>query len=294
MALPPLNSFRVFEAVARLGNLAAAAIELHVTTGAVSQQIKTLQGTLGVELFEKRGRQLVLTDAGRGLHQRIAPALGAISDAVQSFQHSARQSPPVIELTLSLPPADGITWLATPLFRFMEENHGIKLRVITASEFSQVDWRQADVAVVYGTPPWSGFWWRQLHGIRLTPVCSPQYLRGERAIHCVADLARHRLLHEDDGAQWRLWLTEAGATMGGMADVYFEDFALVLQAARDGFGVALSDETVSARDLDEGRLVQPLRLSTPAIHNYYCICAEHLRERPEVQALIDWVLSTAR
>ncbi|MCY1382610.1 Glycine cleavage system transcriptional activator [compost metagenome] len=107
------------------------------------------------------------------------------------------------------------------------------------------------------------------------------------------DLARHRLLHEDNGAQWQQWLAEAGYSGTGAADVYFEDFGMVLQAARDGFGVALSDEIVSARDLDEGRLVQPLALSVPAVHNYYCVCTEAKRERPEVMAFIDWLMSTA-
>ncbi|MDT4822046.1 Glycine cleavage system transcriptional activator [compost metagenome] len=293
MALPPLHSIKVFEAVARLGNLAAAAVELHVTTGAVSQQIKALQGSLGVELFEKRGRHLVLTDTGRALQQRIAGALGEITEAVLAVQSSAKQAPEAIELTLSLPPADAVTWLAAPLFRFMEESRAVRLKVIKATQFNQVDWRRADVAVVYGTPPWPGFWWRLLHGIRMVPVCSPQFLRGPQAIRSVEDLARHRLLHEDNGAQWQQWLAEAGYSGTGAADVYFEDFGMVLQAARDGFGVALSDEIVSARDLDEGRLVQPLALSVPAVHNYYCVCTEAKRERPEVMAFIDWLMSTA-
>ncbi|QIH08131.1 MULTISPECIES: LysR substrate-binding domain-containing protein [unclassified Pseudomonas] len=294
MAFPPLNSIKVFESVARLGNLAAAAVELHVTAGAVSQQLKTLQGALAVELFEKRGRQLVLTDAGRVFHQRIAHALTDIGDAVAVLQAPAQAMPGVIELTLSLPPLEGIAWLTPALFHFMEQNLGVKLKVISASYFNQVDWRKADIAVVYGTPPWSGFWWRLLHGIRLVPVCSAQYLRGPRAIRSVADLARHRLLHEDNGAQWGQWLAEAGATLGGLSDVYFEDFGLVLQAAREGFGVALSDELVSVRDLEEGRLVAPLAISSAAVHNYYCVCAESQRARPEVMGLIEWLASTVQ
>lgn len=77
MAQPPLHSFRVFESVARLGSLAAA--ERHVATGTVSQQVKALQASLGVELFEKRGRQLVLT-----------AAMGEITEAVQALQAGVR------------------------------------------------------------------------------------------------------------------------------------------------------------------------------------------------------------
>lgn len=293
MALPPLHSFRVFESVARLGSLAAAAVELHVTTGAVSQQVKSLQSSLGVELFEKRGRQLVLTASGRELQKRVASAMGEITEAVQALRAGNPPEQERVDITLSIPPADGVTWLATPLFRFMEESALVRVSVITAPGMPQVDWRRADVAVVYGTPPWPGFWWRLLHGIRMTPVCSPQYLRGPQAIHEVADLARHRLLHEDDGSQWQQWLTEAGHSRGGAEDIHFEDFGMVLQAARDGFGVALSDETVSQRDLDEGRLVCPLPISVAAVHNYYVVCPEAKRERPVIRAFIDWLLSTA-
>ncbi|MDD0974188.1 LysR substrate-binding domain-containing protein [Pseudomonas fontis] len=293
MALPPLYSFKVFECVARLGSLAAASVELHVTSGAVSQQIKALQGSLGVELFEKRGRQLALTASGRVLQQRVARAMGEIRDGVEELHASANVQTPPITLTLSLPPAEGITWLATLLFELMADNRALTLNLLTATYFNQVNWRKADIAVVYGSPPWPGYWWRQLHGIQLTPVCSPQYLRGPQAIRSVDDLARHRLLHEDAGEQWQQWLTEAGGTSRSASHVYFEDFALVLQAARDGFGVALSDETVSARDLNEGRLVQPLAISVPAVHNYYCICTEDAWERREVKSFIDWLLSTA-
>jgi LysR family glycine cleavage system transcriptional activator len=175
----------------------------------------------------------------------------------------------------------------------MADSPNFQLKVVTSSHFPGVDWRKTDVAIVYGAPPWPGFWWRLLHGIRMTPVCSPQLLRGPNAIRQPSDLAYHRLLHEDDGSQWRRWQAEAGIAYAGEADVYFDDFGIVLQAARDGFGVALSDEVVSARDLDEGRLVQPLQLSVPALHNYYCICPETKRETAEVGYFINWLIEEA-
>ncbi|MGE8113866.1 LysR substrate-binding domain-containing protein [Pseudomonas sp. NPDC086566] len=292
MALPPLHSFKVFECVARLGSLAAAAVELHVTTGAISQQLKALQSSLGVELFSKRGRQLVLTSNGRQLHTRVAAALREINDAVGELVIDNEQKQEFVSITLSIPPAVGTEWLVSPLLRLMCKSQSLKVSVITAAKMAHVDWRRADVAVVYGTPAWPGYWWRELHGIRLLPVCSPQFLRGPMAIHKVEDLLKHRLLHEDDGSQWQRWLAEAGCLRGGFENAYFEDFGIVLQAAREGFGVALSDEIVSKRDLDEGKLVCPLPSSVPALHNYYVVCAESARECPEVRAFIDWLLET--
>lgn len=293
MALPPLHAFRVFESVARLGNVSAAAAELHVTPGAVSQQIRALQMALGIDLFQKRGRQLALTPSGTQLQRSVASAMDAINAGVRQVSAHTYNEASKRTLTISIPQVHGVAWLATRLFTFMADSPNFQLKVLTSSHFHGVDWRKTDVAIVYGVPPWPGFWWRLLHGIRMTPVCSPQLLRGPNAIRHPSDLAYHRLLHEDDGSQWRRWQAEAGIAYTGDADVYFDDFGIVLQAARDGFGVALSDEAVSARDLDEGRLVQPLQLSVPAVHNYYCICAEAKRETPEVSNFINWLIEEA-
>lgn len=293
MALPPLHAFRVFESVARLGNVSAAAAELHVTPGAVSQQIRALQTALGVDLFQKRGRQLALTPSGSQLQRSVASAMDAIQTGVRQLSSQRYDEASRRTLTISIPQVHGVAWLATRLFTFMADSPNFQLKVVTSSHFQGVDWRKTDVAIVYGMPPWPGFWWRLLHGIQMTPVCSPQLLRGPNAIRHPSDLAYHRLLHEDDGSQWRRWQAEAGIAYKGEADVYFDDFGIVLQAARDGFGVALSDEVVSARDLDEGRLVQPLQLSVPALHNYYCICADSKRETAEVDYFINWLIEEA-
>ena len=290
MALPPLHAFRVFESVARLGNVGAAAAELHVTPGAVSQQIRALQTGLGVELFQKRGRQLALTRSGAQLQRSVATAMDAIQTGVRQVVAARHDEETRRSLRISMPQVYGTAWLATRLFRFMDENPNLQLNVVTSSYFQGIDWRKTDVAVIYGVPPWPGFWWHLLHGIRMTPVCSPQLLRGPKAIRQPSDLAYHRLLHEDDGAQWRRWQAQAGIAWGGESDVYFDSFGIVLQAARDGFGVALSDEVVSARDLDEGRLVQPLQIGVAALHNYYCLCPEAKRDSAEIDYFINWLI----
>jgi LysR family glycine cleavage system transcriptional activator len=293
MQLPPLNALRVFESVARLGHMGAAAAELHVTPGAVSQQIRSLQASLGVELFEKRGRQLVLTEHGSILQRSVGKAMEAITGGV--LEVAAQKSADITKsvLTIAVPQVHGVAWLVTRLFDFMADNRNFTLNVVTSRHFNSVNWRKVDVAVIYGVPPWPGFWWRLLHGIHMTPVCSPQLLRGPHAIRQIGDLAHHRLLHEDDGSQWRRYQAAAGGKYVGFSDVYFDDFGIVLQAARDGYGVALSDEIVSARDLDEGKLIQPLTLTVPAVHNYYCLCAEAKRARPDVSYFVDWLIDQA-
>lgn len=287
--LPPLNSLRVFECVARNGQLAAAAAELNITIGAVSHQLRVLQEQMGVDLFEKRGRRLVVTDRGALLQRRIGKALEGLSEGVREAVSQGLAE--AMTLRLSLPPELTASWLSPRLFRFMDEHPWLRLHVESATTFEQLDWRQTDAAIIYGNPPWPGYWWRMLHGVRLMPVCSPQLLRGSRGIRHTGDIVQHRLLHEDDGSEWRRWLAQARVPWPGDSDVYFRDFGVLLQAARDGEGVALVDDIIAARDLDEGRLVQPVTLSVPAAKNYHLVCREEkLRDRG-VSHFVDWLIA---
>ncbi|MCY1274236.1 Glycine cleavage system transcriptional activator [compost metagenome] len=293
MNLPPLNAFRVFETVARLGHVGAAAAELHVTPGAVSQQIRSLQSSLGVELFTRQGRHLVLTQAGLTLHGAVARGMREIGEGVRQVVSELQQAAPPLLLTISTEPVFGASWLLPRLFAFRAEHPHIRLRVISAARAAEVDWKKADIALLYDAPPWDGLWWRPLRSLHMFPVCCPQLLHGPNGLRQPADLVHHRLLHEDDGTLWRRWLVEARVPYPGDADVHIESFGIALQAARDGYGVALSDEFNSYRDLEEGRLVRPFALKVPAGLDYYCLSLEERRNVPEVAQLIDWLMDQA-
>lgn len=293
MALPPLNAFRVFECVARLGQINTAAAELHVTPGAVSQQIRQLQDGLEVSLFRKMGRNLVLTEQGDMLARAVRSSLAEITEMVHKIK-SPHASLSKSDLTIAIPPVFGAAWFTSRLFAFMNENAHIRLRVITAASFAAVDWRNTDVAIVFGSPPWPGFWWRSLYATHTFPVCSPQLLRGPQGIREPFDLRHHRLLHEGDLSHWRRWLQAAKVVHPGGNDLILDDFGIIMQAARDGHGVALTDEIISERDLDDGHLVQPLSLRQPAIHNYYYMCTEKKIEEPKVAHTFNWLSDQAR
>jgi LysR family glycine cleavage system transcriptional activator len=293
VAVPSLHSLRAFESVSRLGNVAAAAAELHVTPGAISQQLRALQLSLGIDLFRKSGRRLVLTERGATLQKSVGTAMHQIADSIRDISANAYATSDRAELRVSAPSVFGTTWLTARIFRFLDANPDLRMQMHTAVDFEEVDWRKVDVAIVYGNPPWAGFWWRMLHSIYASPVCSPQLLRGPNAIREPHDVLKHRLLHEDDGDQWRRWLTEARVPHSVESDIYFDNFAMVLQAARDGHGVALTNDIISFRDLDEGRLVQPLTLSVAASRSYYCICHEEGLANPAIGRFVDWLVDQA-
>ena len=293
MAVPSLHSLRAFESVSRLGNIAAAAAELHVTPGAISQQLRALQLSLGIDLFRKSGRRLVLTERGATLQKSVGMAMHQIAESIRDISANAYATTARAELRVSAPSVFGTTWLAARIFQFLDANQDIRMQMLTAVAFEDLDWRKVDVAIVYGSPPWPGFSWQLLHNMHAAPVCSPQLLRGPHGIREPRDVLHHRLLHEDDGSQWRQWLMQARVPHTVQSDIYFDNFAMVLQAARDGHGVALTNDIISFRDLDEGRLVQPLTLFTPAARNYYCICHEEGLANPVIGRFVDWLVDQA-
>ena len=293
-SFPPLHSLKVFESVARLGHLGAASAELNITVGAVSHQIKALQDHLGVALWEKKGRRLALTESGLLLQRSVSRGMADIGEGIREVLAGEVGRQQEVVLRLSLPPVLSATWLTPRIFKFLSDNRYIRLRIEFSAEFPGVDWRQTDLAIVYGNPPWPGFWSRMLHGITLTPVCSPQLLRGPNAIRTPADVVAHRLLHEDGGSEWRRWLAQARVAYPGDPDIWFKDFGMILQAARDGQGVALVDDVISSRDLDEGRLVQPLSLNISAAKNYHCICTEETLGNPAIGLLVDWLMEQSQ
>src|SRR5438445_11265379 len=165
MNLPSLHSLRAFESVSRLGNISAAAAELHVTPGAISQQLRALQLSLGLKLLEKRGRRLVLTDRGAALQKSVGIAMQQMSESIREISANTYNMAAKATLSVSVPSVFGTTWLAARIFRFLEANPDIRMRMHTAVSFEEVDWREVDIAIVYGNPPWAGFWWRMLHSI---------------------------------------------------------------------------------------------------------------------------------
>jgi LysR family glycine cleavage system transcriptional activator len=165
--LPPLNTLRAFEAAARNESVTRAAEELHVTQGAVSQQIKALEATLGIKLFARERQRLVMTEAGRDYLAVVRDALDRI--AVGTERLVQRQTSGV--LTVSTSPDFAAKWLVHRLGRFAKSYPDIDLRVSATVHHVDFAREEVDVAVRHGDGKWPG-----LEAVRL---CS--------ALHVVRD-----------------------------------------------------------------------------------------------------------
>jgi LysR family transcriptional regulator, glycine cleavage system transcriptional activator len=286
--LPPLNAMRAFEAAARHLSFTKAAEELNVTQAAISHQVKALEEWLGVPLFRRLNRALLLTDAG----QNYGPPLGQSFDLLADATDRIRDDDNRGTLTVTTLPSIASKWLVPRLGRFRQAHPDIDLRIDASQHLSDFARENVDVAVRYGRGNWEGTRADRLMTEDFFPVCSPDLIDGDPPLHKLDDLHRHTLLHDDNRTDWTVWFLAAGIAGGDpKRGPGFTDSSLVLQAAVDGQGVALGRSALAAADLAAGRLVQPFNISLPATFAYYLVCPEATAERPKIAAFRDWLLA---
>src|SRR6267142_3988152 len=174
--LPPLNALRAFEAAARSESFTRAAEELFVTQGAVSHQVKLLEATLGIKLFNRERQRLVITDAGREYLNVVRDALDRIAAGTERVLQ--RQSSGA--LTVSTSPDFAAKWLVNRLGRFAEEHPSIDLRVSATLQHVDFVREDVDLAVRHGDGNWPGLDVARLSSEQLFAVCSPQLLEGRQ------------------------------------------------------------------------------------------------------------------
>lgn len=294
-SLPPLNAVRAFEAVARLGSMKEAAIELSVTDGAVSQQVRLLEDWLGAPaLFRRSTRRVVLTPAGAALLAEFGPALDRISSAVQ--QHRTRRyDAPTIVLNVNALATFSLRWLLRRMTAFRAEHPDIEVRLSTSNETVDALAETFDMVIRGGPDTFPGYTSRFLFGERRLPVCRPALL-DVTPLNELLDLSRHTLLHVSSMPRlWRDWLTEAGApALRSESSLTFDHFYLTIQAAIDGLGVAMGPTALVADDLAAGRLVTPFPdISLPA-RSYFAYLPDGRSTDPHIAVFCDWLEQQGR
>ncbi|MEM7043799.1 MAG: transcriptional regulator GcvA [Pseudomonadota bacterium] len=286
--LPSLNALRAFEAAARHLSFSRAADELNVTKAAVSHQVKALEEELGLPLFRRLNRALLLTDAGQTLHPAITEALSLMRAAVDRLHERDRTG----ELTVTTLDSFAAIWLVPRLNRFRKAHPEVDVRIATSDD--SIDFAQSDVdlAVRYGTGNWPGTQAERLMTEELFPVCAPSLLEEGPPLEKPADLAHHTLLHDYGLESWRRWLMALGEHgVEVERGPRYHHSNLVLQAAEQGDGVALARSVLATDALAQGRLVKPFDIALPARYAYYVVCPPDHLKRPKVKAFRDWLFA---
>ena len=289
--LPSLNGLRAFEAAARCGSVKAAAAELFVTPGAVSQQVKALEAALGTPLFRRVGNTLQLSEAGAALYPVLHEAFQSIAGAVRRVREREQAGP----LTVSTVSSFASKWLVPRLGRFRERHPQIDVRISATERLADFSRDDVDVAIRLGSGNYAGLRSDFLFREPLFPVCSPRLVTGSIPLREPADLRHHTLLHDETYDAWLLWLRQHGVQgVEARRGPVFSDASMALQAAMDGQGVAMARGELAAQDLADGRLVRPFDLSVPYRFAYFVVSLPEVVEWPKVAAFREWVLEQAR
>ena len=288
--LPPLNNLKAFEAAARHESFTRAAEELCVTQGAVSQQVKALEESLAIKLFNRERQRLIITEAGRDYLTVVRDALDRI--AVGTERLLQRQSAGV--LTVSTSPDFAAKWLVHRLGHFAEAHPGIDLRVSATLQHVDFAREEVDLAVRHGDGNWPGLDPVQLSAEQLFAVCSPNLLSGRRKLAKPADLLKFPLLHLDNRDDWKKWLRAVGVDEAEVTHgPVLNRVSMIIDAAVNGQGVALARTTLAAWDLINGRLVRPFPDSLPLSKTYWILCPKATSNLPKIVTFRNWLLAEA-
>lgn len=293
--LPPLVALRTFEVVARHLSLIRAADELCVTPAAVSHQIRTLEAHLGIQLFRRSGRNIVLTEAGQACLPGIRGGFEMLTDAIATLDTLSEGG----VLTVSVAPSFAVKWLVPRLDRFQELHPAIDVRVAASNQLANFASDNVDLAIRYGSGRYPEVKVERLLSEAVFPVCSPALL-VQQGLKKPKDLGQVTLLHDDSPDEdqscptWQMWLKAAGAdSVDSNRGPRFTQSSLVIEAAIHGKGVALAKATLADADLKSGRLVRLFRDETPLDFAYFIVGPQRKLILPKVAAFVEWLRSEA-
>jgi LysR family glycine cleavage system transcriptional activator len=293
--LPPLNALRAFEAAARHMNFTRAADELSVTPGAVSQQIQNLEDYIGASLFKRTPRGLLLTDAAQ-------TALPALREAFDRLGEAASLLTAAVDgrrVTVTAAPSFAAKWLVPRLGRFEAEHPEIDVWLSAGMELVDFAQGEVDVAIRYGSGRYTGLESQRLMSETVIPVASPGLL-ADKPLDSIDDLAHHTLLHDgspdadESCPDWSMWLAARGVKgIDGGRGPRFNQSSLVIEAAMSGRGVALAKRALAQADIDAGKLVAPLGISTDVDFAYYVVHPKAKGRLSQVKAFVKWLAAEA-
>src|SRR5262245_17220200 len=295
--LPPLNAVRAFEAAARLGGFNAAGAELNVSANAVGRLVKLLEDWLGVALFRRLARGVVVTEAGGRYLAGVGTLLDQLAQATADVQRLDTSN----VLRVSAMPSLVSRWLIPRLSRLTERHPELVVRVIATAAKADFAREEVDVAGRGGRGCDEGRRSDLVMHSDSFAVCSAALLSSGPPLKEPADLAQHSLLHDECGGSaclperitWPRWLAAVGVpNVDAERGLHFSYAHMALQAAAAGQGVALVSSVLIGDDLATGRLVRPFGdLAVRSPYSFYVVCPEATADCRKVVLFRDWALA---
>ena len=293
---PPIAALRALEAAARHLSYTRAAEELHVTQSAISHQIRHAEELWGFKLFERRGRRLVLTEAGHALVPVVRDFIRRITSTLQDLTENTEGQ---TALRVTLLQSFAFKWLVPRLGHFNHDYPDIDVWISTSDELIGFDRENADVGIRLGYGNWGDLYEELLLTEYVFPVCSPLFLKEHGVPTNPQELLRLPLLRRstiDILPRWRDWFRDAGVVVKKMpSGTKFPQTSLALQAAIDHQGIALARSAHVLDDINAGRLVAlfPEVVSKSNV-SYFFVCTPGRENEPQIAAFRHWLAGEAK
>jgi LysR family glycine cleavage system transcriptional activator len=295
-SLLPLNALRAFDAAARHMSFKLAADDLSVTPAAISQQIRSLEEFLDVELFRRTNRSLVLTDAAQLSLAPLKEAFEKMEYAVDIITESKSSN----ILKVSVSPSFASKWLVPRLASYYERRPDSIVKITASMTLTDFKAEDIDLAVRYGSGGYNSLHSEEILRETVFPVCNPSLLNGAEQFDTVCKLLEQPLIHDDSFSEdnsapsWSMWLKAAGVEVpGGLPAIHFNTHSLAIEAAVAGRGIALARSAIAEEDLKAGRLVKPFGDGVPVDFAHYIVCPEERLENERVRDFIEWLKEEA-
>jgi DNA-binding transcriptional LysR family regulator len=290
--LPSVASLLALEAVARLGTATQAADELALTHSAVSRQLKVLEEQIGVPLFRREGKALILTPAGQDYVETIRDYLQDLARASLRLRAAGQGR----AITLAVLPAFGTHWLLPRLRGFAEAHPGITVNLSTRLAPFDFGRERFDAAIHYGGRDWQGVEYQELAREEIMPVASPDLIRGREALFA-AEPGRLRdlpLLHlESRPGAWEDWFARRGLAPGTLPGMLFDQFSHLAEAAALGLGVALLPRFMTESEFHQARLMRLATDCEPLEGSYSLVWPSFRPASRALEKLSSWLAARA-
>lgn len=300
--MPSLRALRCFVTAARYESFTQAGDVLCVTQAAISKQIKELEDTLDVALFERTGRHIALTDAGRILYNASYLSIMNIAEAAEAVRRADKQA-----LSICVSHTFSALWLTARLPRFRKAFPDIKLNVTVTEHFMELDeLMQPDVIITKNPPREPEYEVAPLFHDVVYPVCSPAFfnlhfqgrslspldLLKEATLH-LSPLGRAQICEHVDWRVWRNWFQQGDGSERYVPGDAFEsnDYRLLVSLAEAGEGVLLGWHHLVHSQVEQGTLLRPVRNSLVFEDRYhYLITHKRAQSRPEYAKFKQWLI----
>lgn len=278
-----LNGLRALEAVARLGSLQAAATELGVSIGAVSQQVIKAEAQLGHPVFQRLPKGMVPLDTARPMLARLTEGFRSLSEAVAIGRPRDEKL-----LTISVAPVFAARFLVHRLDRFTALHPEIRLRIDATVAMADFVADGVDLGIRVGAGKWPGVDAQLLLPQLVFPVCAPALVARLKKPEDILKLPA--IIDGPAMFSWDVWLREVGLEGRQMQVRHvFSEASLCLDATIRGEGVMLAWQTLAGYQLKEGKLVEPFSVRAATGFGHYFVTPAGIRQPPKVKAFHRWL-----